>query len=63
MELVSEAVGAITEQIAILSKAADELSHRELIALLTELTTVLRSVPAVEHKVLARLMDETEPSR
>jgi hypothetical protein len=63
MELVSEALGAITEQIAILSKAADELSHRELIALLTELTTVLRSVPAVEHKVLVRLMDETEPSR
>ncbi|KWX68171.1 HNH endonuclease signature motif containing protein [Mycobacterium sp. NAZ190054] len=63
MELVSEAVGAIAEQIAVLSKAADELSHRELIGLLSELTTVLRSVPAVEHKVLARLMEETEPSR
>ncbi|MGP4057153.1 DUF222 domain-containing protein [Mycobacterium sp. 4D054] len=63
MELVSEAVEAIVEQIAVLSKAADELSHRELIGLLTELTRVLRSVPALEHKVLARLTDETEPSR
>ncbi|ANI38932.1 HNH endonuclease signature motif containing protein [Mycolicibacterium vaccae] len=63
MELVSEAVGMIAEQVAVLSKAAEELSHRELIGLLTELTTVLRSVPALEHKVLARLIDETEPPR
>ncbi len=63
MELVSEAVGAIVEQIGVLSKAADELSHRELVGLLAELTTVLRSVPALEHKVLARLIEETEPHR
>ncbi|UXA10934.1 HNH endonuclease [Mycobacterium sp. SMC-8] len=63
MELVSEAVGAIAEQIAVLSKAAEELSHRELIGLLVELTTVLRSVPALEHKVLARLIEETQPHR
>ncbi|WP_460356046.1 HNH endonuclease signature motif containing protein [Mycobacterium sp. ZZG] len=63
MELVSEAVGAIAEQVAILSKAAEELTHRELVGLLAELTTVLRTVPALEHKVLARLIDETEPHR
>ena len=61
MDVVADAVGVIGEQIAILTKAADELSHRELIQLLAQLTTVLRSVPAVEHQVLARLMDETEP--
>ncbi|WNG89208.1 HNH endonuclease signature motif containing protein [Mycobacterium sp. ITM-2016-00317] len=63
MELVAEAVGTITEQVAVLSKAAEELSHRELIGMLAELTTVLRSVPAVEHKVLSRLTEETEPCR
>ena len=51
----------MSEQIAILSKACDELSHRELIHLLAELTTVMRSVPAVEHRALARLLAETEP--
>ncbi|CAN3128069.1 HNH endonuclease signature motif containing protein [Mycobacterium sp. smrl_JER01] len=63
MDSVGEAVAAIGQQVAILSKAADELSHRELIGLLAELTTVVRSVPALEHKVLARLVDETEPGR
>jgi hypothetical protein len=63
MELVSEAVGAIAEQVAVLSKAADEVSHRELIDLLAELTTVLRSIPALEHKVVNRLVEETEPCR
>ncbi|MGP4056278.1 DUF222 domain-containing protein, partial [Mycobacterium sp. 4D054] len=63
MELVSEAVGAIAEQIGVLSKAADELTHSELVGLLAELTRVLRSVPALEHKVLARLIEETEPHR
>ncbi len=63
MDVVSAAAGAIAEQIAILSKACDELSHRELIGLLAELTTVLRTVPGLEYQVLARLVDETEPCR
>ncbi|MCV7055673.1 HNH endonuclease signature motif containing protein [Mycolicibacterium gilvum] len=61
MDVVAEAVGVIGEQLAVLAKAAEDLSHRELIGLLSELTTVLRSAPAVEHQVLARLLDETEP--
>ncbi len=61
MDVVSEAVGVIAEQIAILSKACDEVSHRELIGLLSEVTTVLRTVPALEHRVLARLTEETVP--
>lgn len=61
MDGVAEAVGVIGEQLAVLAKAAEDLSHRELIGLLSELTTVLRSAPAVEHAVLARLLDETEP--
>jgi uncharacterized protein DUF222 len=63
MDVVSEAVGVIGEQIAVLSKACDELSHRELIGLSAELTKMLRTVPALEHRVLARLLDETEPCR
>jgi hypothetical protein len=63
MDVVSEAVETIAEQVAVLSKACDEISHRELITLLAELTTVLRTVPTVEHRVLARLMAETEPCR
>ncbi|ORV83272.1 HNH endonuclease signature motif containing protein [Mycolicibacterium iranicum] len=63
MDVVSEAVAGMSEQIAVLSKACDELSHRELIGLLAELATVTRSVPTLEHKVLARLLAETEPHR
>ena len=63
MDVVSEAVAAIGEQLAVLSKACDEVSHRELITLLVELTRVLRSVPALEYRVLARLREETEPCR
>ncbi|MBB2993039.1 hypothetical protein FHR72_004546 [Mycolicibacterium iranicum] len=63
MELVSEAVAVIGEQLAVLGKACEELSHRELIGLLAEVTTVLRSVPALEHQILARLQAETEPHR
>ena len=63
VEVVSEALAGMGEQIAILSKACDELSHRELIRLLAELATVMRSVPAVEHRALARLLAETEPHR
>ncbi|ORB23401.1 DUF222 domain-containing protein, partial [Mycolicibacterium parafortuitum] len=61
MDVVAEAVGVIEEQIAILAKAVDELPHRDLVQLLAQLTTVLRSAPALEHQVLARLMDDTEP--
>lgn len=46
-----------------LSKACDEVSHRELIGLLAGLATVTRSVPAVEQRALARLIAETEPAR
>ena len=63
MEVVSDAVAVMGEQISVLSKACDELSHRELIGLLAELATVTRSVPTLEHKVLARLLAETEPHR
>ncbi|MGE2727862.1 HNH endonuclease signature motif containing protein [Mycolicibacterium vaccae] len=63
MDAVSEALTTMAEQLAVLSKAAEELSHRELIGLLTELTTLVRRVPALEHQILARLTDETEPHR
>lgn len=58
---VSSAVEAITSQLTVLHEVADGLSHRELVELLAELTTVLRSVPALEHRVLSRLRDEVEP--
>ncbi|WP_330218628.1 DUF222 domain-containing protein, partial [Mycolicibacterium chubuense] len=46
-----------------LHEVCDTLSHRELVELLAEVTTVLRTVPALEHRVLARLTAETEPRR
>ncbi|WP_024444708.1 DUF222 domain-containing protein, partial [Mycolicibacterium iranicum] len=61
MDVVVEALAGVGEQVAILSKACDELSHRELIELLVELTTVLRAIPAVEHRIVSRLTVETEP--
>jgi Domain of unknown function (DUF222) len=63
VEVVSEAMAGIGEQLAVLTKTCDELSHRELIGLLAGLATVTRSVPALEQRALARLMDETEPAR
>ncbi len=60
---VASAVDAIRAQIAMLHDACDGLSHRELVGLLSELTTVLRTVPVLEHRVLARLVAETEPCR
>ncbi|BBX17328.1 hypothetical protein CRI77_05070 [Mycolicibacterium duvalii] len=63
MDVVSEALGVMAEQLAVLGKAADELSHRNLVDLLSELTTLLRAVPALEHQILARLTAETEPFR
>lgn len=61
MDVVAEAVAGMGEQVAILSKACDELSHRELVGLLAELTTVVRTIPVIEHRILSRLTDETEP--
>lgn len=63
MDVVSEAVAGMGEHLAVLSKACDEVSHRELIGLLAGLATVTRSVPAVEQRALARLIAETEPAR
>ena len=59
----ASAVEAIRAQIVMLHDVCDGLSHRELVGLLAELTEVLRSVPALEHRVLARLTTETEPRR
>ncbi|MEZ0341818.1 DUF222 domain-containing protein [Mycobacterium sp. pV006] len=63
MDSVVESFEVIAEQVAVLSKAADEVSHRELIDLLSRLTTLARALPALEHQILARLTDETEPFR
>jgi uncharacterized protein DUF222 len=60
---VSGAVDAIKSQLAILHGACDAVSHRELVGLLAEVTTVARSIPALEHRVLNRLVAETEPHR
>ena len=60
---VASAVEAIRSQIAMLHDTCDTLTHRELVELLAEVTTVLRSVPTLEHRVLARLTAETEPRR
>ena len=58
---VSSAVEAMKSQLAILGGVCEELSHPELVELLAELTTVVRSVPALEHRVLNRLTTEVEP--
>jgi hypothetical protein len=58
---VSSAVEAIKSQLAVLHEACDGLSHRELVRLLSELTTVVWSVPALEHRAMNRLVGETEP--
>ncbi|MEW5808513.1 MAG: HNH endonuclease signature motif containing protein [Actinomycetota bacterium] len=63
MDVVAGAVAGMRAQLAILHDACDGLSHRELVALLAEVTTVVRSVPALEHHILARLTTETEPRR
>ena len=46
---VSSAVEAMKSQLAILGGVCEELSHRELVELLAELTTVVRSVPALDR--------------
>ncbi|MDZ4269614.1 MAG: HNH endonuclease signature motif containing protein, partial [Mycobacterium sp.] len=58
---VSSAIEAIKSQLAALGDACDELTHRELVGLLSELTAVVWSIPAVEHRILNRLTAETEP--
>ncbi|VEG55352.1 protein of uncharacterised function DUF222 [Mycolicibacterium aurum] len=63
MDGVSEAVATIGEQLAVLSTACDELSHRDLISLLVQVNAVVRAVPALEYPALARLTGETEPCR
>lgn len=60
---VSNAVEAIRSELEVLRGACDVLSHGELIELLGELTSVMWSVPAIEHRALNRLADETEPAR
>ncbi|MCV7150453.1 HNH endonuclease signature motif containing protein [Mycolicibacterium pyrenivorans] len=59
---VSSAIEAIKSQLAVLGEMCDELSHRELVYLLSELTAAVWSVPALEHRILNRLTAETEPS-
>ncbi|MCG7597990.1 HNH endonuclease signature motif containing protein [Mycobacterium sp. PSTR-4-N] len=63
MDVVAEAVAGMRARLAILHDACDGLSHRELVALMAEVTSVVRSVPALEHQILARLTSETEPRR
>ncbi len=54
---------AIRSELEVLRGACDVISHGELIGLLGELTSVMWSVPAIEHRALSRLMGETEPAR
>ena len=63
MREVCSAVEVIRSQFAVLHDACDRVSHRELVGLLSELTTVARSMPALEHRLLNRLIAETEPHR
>ncbi|MGD9620441.1 MAG: HNH endonuclease signature motif containing protein [Mycolicibacterium sp.] len=61
---VASAVDAILAGVEALQVASvDELSHREMVAELARLTAVAWRLPAVEHRLLARLVAETEPSR
>ncbi len=60
---VSGAVEVIRSQLAVLQDAAGGLSHRELVGLLSELTALAWALPAVEYRLLNRLVNETEPHR
>ena len=62
MGQVSSAIEVIKSQLAILHDASDALTHRELVGLLSELTTVAWSIPTLEHRALNRLTAETEPA-
>ncbi|MDZ4236257.1 MAG: DUF222 domain-containing protein, partial [Dietzia sp.] len=59
---VSSAIEAIKSQLAAPGEMCDELTHRELVGLLAELTATVWSVPALEHRILNRLTAEAEPS-
>ncbi|NVN52438.1 HNH endonuclease signature motif containing protein [Mycolicibacterium hippocampi] len=60
---VSDAVEAIRSQLEVLHRACEAVSHRELVGLLAEVTTIARSIPALEHRAVSRLVAETEPAR
>ena len=61
---VSSAVEAILAGVAALQSASvEELSHREIVAEMSRLTTVAWMLPSVEHRLLQRLAAETEPCR
>lgn len=60
---VSSALEVIRSQLEVVRGACNALSHRELVGLLSELNSVMWSVPAIEHRVLGRLLAETEPAR
>ena len=64
MSEVSRAVDAILAGVAVLGSASvEEPSHAEVIAEMARLTKVARMLPAVEHRLLQRLVAETEPFR
>ena len=61
---VSSAIDAIIAGLAGLQAASvEELSHREIVAEMSRLTTVARMLPWVEHCLIQRLVSETEPHR
>lgn len=60
---VSSAVEAIRSQLTVLHGLCENLSHSELVELLSEVTSLAWSVPALEHRALNRLTTETEPAR
>ena len=61
---VSSAVEAILAGVAALQSASvEELTHREIVAEMSRLTTVAWMLPSVEHRLIQRLTAETEPCR
>ncbi|MGE2732400.1 HNH endonuclease signature motif containing protein [Mycolicibacterium vaccae] len=59
---LASAVRAVAVAVAQLQAASvEDVSHRELVGALTELQSAVWSVPAVEHRVVARLVAETDP--
>ncbi len=61
---LSNAVDAIIAGVAALQSASvDEPSHAELVAEMARLTTVAWALPTVEHRLVGRLVAETEPFR
>src|SRR6478672_5777631 len=61
---VSSAVEAILAGVSALQSASvEELTHREIVAEMSRLTTVAWMLPSVEHRLIQRLTAETEPCR